>query len=216
MSVLHGAALSPFVRKTRAALAEKGIAYELDPVLPFGQSDEYMAMSPLGKIPCYTTPEGQNIPDSSVIIAYLERVHPENPLYPSDNGDYARALFGEEYADSAVVAACGTVFFQRIVGPLFLNAPTDEEVVNNALTLEIPKVLDWLDKQVAGKKFFVGDTLTVADLAICSPFVNLEHAQGTWDRNKYKNFASYVDGILARDSFADLIKEEKASFEQAA
>lgn len=216
MSVLHGAALSPFVRKSRAAFIEKGIAYELDPVLPFGQSEEFMAMSPLGKIPCYTTPEGQHIPDSSVIIAYLERTHPEKPLYPSDAGDFARALFAEEYADSAVVAACGTVFFQRIVGPLFLNAPTDETAVNNALTVEVPKVLNWLDKQVAGKKFFVGNNLTVADLAVCSPFVNLAHAQGEWDRDKYKNFARYIDGIHARDSFAALIKEEKASFQQAA
>jgi glutathione S-transferase len=216
MSVLHGAALSPFVRKVRAAFIEKGIAYELDPVFPFNPTPEYLAMSPLGKIPCYTTPEGQHIPDSSVIIAYLERVHPENSLYPSDAGDLARALFAEEYGDSVVVAACGTVFFQRIVGPMFMDQPTDEAAVKNALEVEIPKVLDWLDAQVAGKKFFVGDSLSVADIAICSPFVNLAHGQGDFDRAKYKNFATYLEGILARDSFAGLIKEEKAAFAQAA
>jgi len=216
MSVLHGAALSPFVRKARAAFAEKGIAYELDPVFPFNQSPEYLEMSPLGKIPCYTTPAGQHIPDSSVIIAYLERVHTDNPLYPEDPADMARALFAEEYGDSAVVAACGTVFFQKFVGPLFLNQPTDEAAVKNALEVEIPKVLNWLDKQVAGKQFFVGDKLSVADLAICSPFVNLAHAGEDFDRAKYKNFAKYLDGILGRESFASLIKEEKDSLQQAA
>lgn len=216
MSVLHGAALSPFVRKACAAFAEKGVAYELDPVFPFNPTPEYLAMSPLGKIPCYTTAGGQHIPDSSVIIAYLEKVHGDKPLYPADAGDFARALFGEEYGDSAVVAACGTVFFQKFVGPLFMNQPTDEAVVKKALEVEIPKVLDWLDAQVAGKKFFVGDKLSVADLAICSPFVNLMHAGEDFDRAKYKNFAKYLDGILSRDSFAALIKEEKDSLAQAA
>jgi hypothetical protein len=35
MPTLYGAPASPFVRKTMAALAEKGIAYEHDPVIPF-------------------------------------------------------------------------------------------------------------------------------------------------------------------------------------
>ena len=124
MSVLHGASASPFVRKVRVALQEKGIAYELDPILPFNVSDEYKKMSPLGKIPCYTPKEGVNIPDSSVIVAYLERTNKNNPLYPENAEDFARALFLEEYGDSALVAALGTVFFQRIVGPT-LPRPED-------------------------------------------------------------------------------------------
>lgn len=215
MSVLHGVSLSPFVRKARVALAEKRIAYEQVDVLPFGPSPEYLEMSPLGKIPCYVTDDGQAIPDSSVIIAYLERKHGRS-LHPEDAGEYARALFGEEYGDTAVVQACGTVFFQRFVGPNFLGQPTDEEAVKNALEVEIPKCLDWLDKQVAGKKFFVGDSISCADIGICSPFVNLMHAGGDFDRAKYKNFTAYLEGIHARDSFASIIKEEKAALAQAA
>ena len=71
--ILHGVNASPFVRKARIALAEKGVDYELVPVMPMGQTQEYMKMSPLGKIPCYQ--EGDfTLPDSSCIIAYLERI----------------------------------------------------------------------------------------------------------------------------------------------
>jgi len=41
MRIVHGASASPFVRKVRVALAEKGLDYELRPLLPFNVSAEY-------------------------------------------------------------------------------------------------------------------------------------------------------------------------------
>jgi len=216
MSVLHGAGPSPFVRKVRVAMREKGIAYELDPILPFNVSDEYRKMSPLGKIPCYTPKEGVNIPDSSVIVAYLERTNRNNPLYPENAEDYARALFLEEYADSALVAAVGVVFVQRIVGPRFLGQNTDDAAIANALEKQLPPLLAWLDEQIKGKEFFVGNRLTIADIAIASPFVNFMHAGERVDAAKYPNLAAFLDRMLGRPAFKELITEEKKLFGEAA
>jgi glutathione S-transferase len=204
------------VRKVRVALQEKGIAYDLDPVMPFNVSDEFKKMSPLGKVPCYTPKEGVNIPDSSVIVAYLERTNKNNPLYPENAEDYARALFIEEYGDSALVAALGTIFFQRVVGPMFMGQKTDETVIANALEKQIPPLLAWLDEQIKGKEFFVGDRLTIADIAIASPFVNFMHAGEKIDAAKYPNLAAFLDRMHSRPSFKALIEEEKALFGQAA
>jgi glutathione S-transferase len=216
MSVLHGASASPFVRKVRVALKEKGIAYELDPILPFNVSDEYKRMSPLGKIPCYTPKDGVHIPDSSVIIAYLERTNSRNSLYPENAEDYARALFLEEYGDSVLVAAVGTVFFQRIVAPTFLGQKTDDAAIANALEKQLPPLLDWLDEQIKGKEFFVGNRLTIADIAIASPFVNFMHAGEKIDAAKYPNIAAFLERMHSRPSFKELIEEEKQLFGQAA
>jgi glutathione S-transferase len=216
MSVVHGASASPFVRKVRVALREKGIPYELNPILPFNVSDEYKRMSPLGKIPCYTPKEGVNIPDSSVIVAYLERTNKNNALYPENPEDYARALFLEEYADSALVAALGTVFFQRIVAPTFLGQKTDEAAIATALEKQAPPLLAWLDEQIKGKEYFVGNRLTIADIAVASPFVNFMHAGEKVDAKKYPNLAAFLDRMHSRPSFRELIAEEKALFGQAA
>ena len=39
--VIYGSTVSPFVRKVRVVLAEKGIEYTLDPVNPFGAPPEF-------------------------------------------------------------------------------------------------------------------------------------------------------------------------------
>lgn len=116
MSVLYGINLSTFTRKVRLALAEKGIDYRLEPA-PMG-SPRVRALNPLGRIPVYEA-DGFAIPDSSVIIAWLERTHPERPLYPADAKLYARALWLEEYADTRLREATLPFFAERIVKPVF-------------------------------------------------------------------------------------------------
>jgi glutathione S-transferase len=212
MRILHGASLSPFVRKVRVALAEKGLDYTLDPVVPFGASAEYKKMSPLGKIPCYTPRDGVHIPDSSVIIAYLERTEPKKPLYPDNAEEFARALFLEEYGDSALAQALSTPFFQRIVAPTFLGQQTDDAAIKNALEVQLPPLFAWLDEQIGSRKFLVADRLTIADIAITSPFVNFMHAGEKVDAAKYPNLARYLGEMLERPSFKELVDEERAIF----
>ena len=83
MPTLYGAPVSPFVRKAMVALAEKGIVYEHDPVLPAIAPAEFKRISkdisPLGRIPAYRD-EDLTLADSSVIIAYLERIKPSPAL----------------------------------------------------------------------------------------------------------------------------------------
>lgn len=213
MSTLHGAALSPFVRKVRIALKEKGIAYDLDPVVPFNVNAEFKKMSPLGKIPVYTPKPGVHIPDSSVIIAYLERTQPKPALYPANPEDMARALFLEEYADAGVVAAAGPVFFQRVVGPRFMGQPTDEALVKDCLENKLPPLLAWLDEQIDGHEFIVANAFSVADLSVTSPFINLQHAGERVSAATYPNLARYLERMYARPSIAELLREEQAFFQ---
>jgi glutathione S-transferase len=81
MPTLYGVGLSPFVRKVRVVLSEKGIPYDHDPAMPANPDPEYRKMSPLGKVPAFR--DGDHaFSDSSVICQYLERRHPEPALYP--------------------------------------------------------------------------------------------------------------------------------------
>ena len=212
--VIHGVNASPFVRKVRVALAEKNILYELKPQVPFGQPPEYMKISPLGKIPCLQDGD-YTLPDSSCIIAYLERTNPKPALYPADPKEYGRALFLEEYADSKLIETIGAVFFQRVVRKLIFKQESDETIVRNKIDVEAPKVFDWLESQIGDREWLVGTRFGIADIAVASPFVNFGHAGESVDGKRWPRLAAYLQRIHARPSFKALIEEERQAFKPA-
>jgi glutathione S-transferase len=212
MPTVYGVNASPFVRKVRIALAEKGIPYDLEPVIPVNVSDEFKKMSPLGKIPAFR--DGDRVlSDSSVICAYLERVHPTPPLYPADPYEYARALWFEEYSDTALVNVIGPkIFFQKVVGPAFFNQPTDAAVVKKAVEEELPPLFDYLEGQLANAGAIAGGRFSIGDIGIGSQFVNLRHAGFGVDAQRWPKLARYVAGVHERASFKALIDEEAPQF----
>jgi len=212
--IIHGVNASPFVRKVRVALAEKNIPYELKPQVPFGQPPEYMKISPLGKIPCLQDGD-YTLPDSSCIIAYLERTNPKPALYPADPKEYGRALFLEEYADSKLIETIGAVFFQRVVRKLIFKQESDETIVRNKIDVEAPKVFDWLESQIGDREWLVGTRFGIADIAVASPFVNFGHAGESVDGKRWPRLAAYLQRIHARPSFKALIEEERQAFKPA-
>jgi glutathione S-transferase len=212
--VIHGANASPFVRKTRVALAEKNIPYELKPLIPFNQPPEYLKISPLGKIPCLQDGD-YTLPDSSCIIAYLERVQPRPALYPEDAKEFGRALFYEEYADSRLIETLGPVFFQRVVRKNILKQEPDESIVRKKIDEEAPKVFDWLEGQIGDHEWLVGGRFGIADIATASPFVNFGHAGEKVDAKRWPRLAAYLERVHARPSFKALIEEESKTYRQA-
>lgn len=207
MPKLHGVGGSPFVRKVRVALAEKNIEYEHIPVMPFGQKPEYFEISPLGKVPCYED-QGVAIPDSSVIIDYLERVHPKPALYPTKPTERAQALFLEEYADTKLVEVLLAVFRERYINKNIFKKEPDEAIIKDALEVKIPPVLDYLEGRLGDKPFFIGNQFSIADIAVSSPFVNFAMAEETVDASRWPQLADYVQRIHARPAYKSVLESE--------
>jgi glutathione S-transferase len=209
MRVVYGVNASPFVRKVRVFLAEKGLEYQIDPVIPAQAPPDYKKISPLGKVPAFRDGD-RTLADSSIICAYLERVAPEPRLYPADPYDYARALWFEEYADGGMTPVVGQkIFFKKVVGPRFFNQPCNDAEVKEAIEKDLPPLFDYLESQLAGD-FFVGGKLSIADIGVATQFVNLKHAGVTVDAARWPKLAAFVQRMHARPSFKALIEEETA------
>ncbi|HEV7661037.1 MAG TPA: glutathione S-transferase family protein [Allosphingosinicella sp.] len=213
--IVYGASLSPFVRKVLVFAAEKGIEVELKPTGLGNKDPEFIEASPFGKMPGLRDGDFA-ISDSSAIVAYMEAVKPEPNLIPTEPKARARTIWFDEYADTILFACGGKMFFNRIVAPRFLGQAGDEAVAAKAECEELPPLLDYLESVIPASGFLVEDRLTLADIAVASPFANLQHIQVALDPQRHAKVAAYVEKILARPSFAPLIAREAAFLERTA
>lgn len=214
---VYGGSLSPFVRKVRVVLAEKGIAYEHQQINPFAPPDWFLDISPLKRIPVLRdseVPEPNTLPDSSVICDYLENKYPEPPLYPKEPFSRARALWFEEYADTQMMQSIGPgLFFERIVKKL-IGGECDESIVVATLSEKLPGIFDYLESNVRGHEFLVGNAFSIADIAVACMLVNFEHARERLDRTRWPELARYSAAMHARPSFQSCIDQERRFLER--
>jgi glutathione S-transferase len=103
------------------------------------------------------------------------------------------------------------MFFNLIVAPRFLGRPGDEEAARQAELNDLPPILDYLETVVpdAGE-FLVGGTISLADIAVASPFANLAHLDCEIDAERHRRVRAWVETILSRPSFAHWIERETA------
>jgi glutathione S-transferase len=207
--ILYGSSFSPYVRKTLAYAAEKGLTLELQQRGIGAVDADFREASPFAKIPGFRDGDFA-ISDSTAIITYLEAKHPSPPLLPTEPKSRARTVWYEEFADTILIACMGKMFFNQIVSPRFLGRPGDLAVAEKAKTEELPPLIDYIEGVMPASGHLVDDRLTLADIAVASPFVNFAHCGVTVDAARHPKTAKFVAAMLARPSFAPWVEQETA------
>ena len=108
---------SPYTRKVRAVIREKGLDALVEPVRVdvWGDFGGLHEANPLGKIPCLLLDSGEGLYDSPVICAYLD-AHPQGQgpsLYPQGGAERWRVMKAEALADGIMDFAVGMVVEKR-------------------------------------------------------------------------------------------------------
>lgn len=218
---VYGNVVSPYARKVYLTLEWKGLPFEAIDVLPHSDGAPFRAISPLGKIPAFEDDRVQ-LADSSVICDYLEHRHPDPPIYPRDPAERARALWLEEYADTALQdLVLRGVVLERLIKPTVRGEAPDEERLQDVIERRLPPELDYLERQLerqpesplespsgAGPAFLVGEALSIADLAVTTAFVNARAARYEVDPSRWPQLARYLDGIQALPLFVHRARKE--------
>ena len=208
--ILYGSSLSPFVRKVLAFAAEKGVELELQPTGAPNHNPEYLEASPFRKMPAFRDGD-YTLADSSAIIHYLEARHLEPALIPADPKLRGKTIWFEEFSDTILTSCGAKMFFNRVVAPRFLGREGDLAVADAAEKEELPPILDYLERTVPDPGgFLVGDRITLADIAVASPFANLAHLNVELDPTRHCRTRAYVNSILERPSFRPWIERETA------
>lgn len=207
--IVFGSTLSPYVRKVMVFGAEKGLDLELQAAGMGRGGPEFVAASPFGKMPGFKDGDFL-ISDSSAIVTYLEAKYPDPNLIPAAAETRARTIWFDELADTIIMAAGGAIFGNRFVKPRVLQMECDHAVAGAAERDLLPPIFDYLERVIPESSFLIEDRLTLADIAVASPFATLGCIGVCVDAARWPRTAAYIAAIHARPSYAAIIAQDQA------
>lgn len=210
MLKIYGVPISVHTRKVIVVAIAKGIPHEVIPVVPVipdSPPDNWRELSPTGKIPAVTDGDF-TLADSAAICAYLERVHPAQPVYPSAPRDYAMTLSLEQYAGALFRDVVHPLFQETFVFPKIHKVATNPERVGKVLDETVPAMFGHLDETLRGD-YLCGNSATVADFAVASNLVTYQYIGFDLYRSRFRNLAALFDRVLRHPAMAEALRREQ-------
>ena len=197
---LISATPSPYARKVRIALAEKGIPFELITEVPWDRSTSTPSYNPLEKLPILLLDDGSSIYESRFILEFLELKHPRPRLLPDDVDGIIAARRLEVLADG-VCDALVLTFWER-------RRPAAHQS-REWLARQRRKVdggLRAIGRLVGDGPWAVGDRFGLGDIAVGSltGFLSVRFPEIPW-RDLYPGLAGLSDRLEARPSFENSV-----------
>ena len=193
---LISATPSPYARKVRIALAEKGLAFELITEVPWNEDTRTPLYNPLEKLPILLLEDGTSVYESHFILEYLEVKHPAPPLLPTDP-DGALAAKRLQVLGDGVCDAFVLLFFERM-------RPADQRSASWMARQQrkIEGGVREIERLIGTRQWAVGDSFGLGDIAVgCTlAYLDVRWPEFDW-RGSYPNLARYVDRLSERPSF---------------
>ena len=199
---LISATPSPYARKVRIALAEKGIPFELQTEVPWNSTTATPAYNPLEKLPVLILPDGRGVYESRYILEWLEVRHPTPALVPADADERLDARQVEVICDGAMDALV-LVFWerQRTEGP-----PSQPWIARQRR--KVDGALRELERRAAlrGHGWMVGDAFGLADIVTgcLLGYLDVRFAEFDW-RTGHPALAVAFARLSERPSFRDTV-----------
>ena len=212
--IVYGSSLSPFVRKVLVVCAEKGVEVDHRVSRPGQPDPEFLAISPFKKIPALRDGDF-TLADSTAIAVYLEAKHPEPKLIPDEAQARGMVIWFDEFADTIGVPTGTKIFRNRVVAKLLGHA-ADLEAADAAERDELPEHLAYLESAApSAQGWLVGDSFTLADIAVGSFLVNYRYAGGRIHEGDYPKLNAYLKRVHDRPSFASIIDRDQGFLDKA-
>ena len=189
--------------KVSILLEELGLPYEPHRV-SFDTNDqktpEFMSLNPYGKIPAIVDPDGPDgkplgLFDSGAILLYL--ADKAKRFVPMDAAGRYETIQWLMFQISGVGPMFGQIgFFHKFAGKDFEDKRPRDRYVGEAR-----RILDVLNRRLAGKSWMMGDTITIADVAIFPWVRNLVGFYGAGDLvgiGEYPEVTRLLEAFVAR------------------
>jgi glutathione S-transferase len=216
MLTIYGVPLSVHTRKVLMTAMHKNLEHKFEVVIPI-VSDRlpanWNALSPAGLIPALRDGEF-TLADSNAICLYLEKKYPAAPILPLDDRLFGRALWFDAYAGGTLFRnVVHPLFHQTVVAPRIRKIATDKVIVDNVLNEVRPQIFGHLESQIEGD-FLVGQSLTLADLAVASNLLTYRYLGFQIPADQYPKLSRYLADMLELEVFRRATIQEQPFVEQ--
>jgi len=187
---------SPYARKVRVLLAEKQLAFEFVEESAWNADTTVPRYNPLNKIPVLVTDDGTCLFDSGVIAEYLEPMGAPAFLPPA--GIERARVRRDEALGNGIADAGIAIFLERKREA----ARQDADWVARQRS-KLDAAIAWLARELGGKAFLGGDSLSLGDVACACALLWLEFRlpEITW-RTDYPALGRWIERMESRPSFA--------------
>jgi glutathione S-transferase len=154
------------------------------------------SVNPKNQVPVLELDDGQKLTEGPVIVQYLADQKPASGLVPPPGTmDRYRVQEWLNFITSELHKTFGSLF-----------RPTTPEDFKPTLRDMLGQRFDWIDKQLAGKQYLMGEKFTVPDAYLFtvlrwSPRVGI-------DLSRWKNITAYIDRVAARPKVQEAMKAE--------
>jgi glutathione S-transferase len=201
--------LSSFCHKVLIALYENDTPFTPNIVnlQDEGERAALRKLWPIGKFPVLQdAARDRVVPESSIIIEYLDQHYPgKTKLIPAD-ADLARQMrLRDRYFDLHIHSP-----MQRIVGDRLRPADKKDAYGVDEARDMMGRALGALDGQMASRTWAMGDDFTMADCAAAPALFYADKISPLAE--KYRNVAAYLGRLTQRPSYARALKEAEPYF----
>lgn len=192
---------APNPRRVRIFLAEKGVEVptKIVNILKRRQKEpEYLAKNSRGQVPMLELDDGTIIAETVAICRYFEETHPEPPLFGRTPVEKAQVDMWVRRIEFVLMEPASNVWRHAHPHP---GMERPHQAFGDANRATYDAGLAWLDAELEGREFIVGQGWTVAD-AIALATIDFATWIGLPMGDDRPNLAAWHARVTARPSAA--------------
>lgn len=205
---LYYVPVSTYCQKVMTAFHEKGVDYEgvMVDFMDESARSEYRKFYPLGKVPVLVPEEDWMVPESSIIIEYLDTHFDSGTRLIPEDPDLARQVrFKDRMTDLYLNDSISNLFFQGRKA----EADRDPALIENC-QYRARVIYEFMEKNFESREWAVGE-FSMADCAAAPP---LFYAQTVFPFEDYPNVRAYFERLSARPAWGRVLTEVMPFIEQ--
>jgi glutathione S-transferase len=206
MRTLYQLTLSPYCRKVRVVLREKGLEFAMETEKVWERREQFMAMNSAGTVPVLVDEDGAVICDSGVICEYLDEQHPEPGLIgvgPHERAEVRRlvAWFDQKFAREVTDSLYKEKMLKRFFGQ---GEPNSQAI--RAGSANVHYHLDYIGWLTERRRYLAGDRFSLADITAAAHLSTLDYL-GNVPWSEHAAAKEWYARIKSRPAFRPILAD---------